>query len=559
MGLLITLFTAIMVYFFVSMSTPPLHFFPRAYQSVIKFFAYHKTYSAFLFVGIIVLLGYGFFSKPIATKETYTVTLSPITQYVKVSGQVQASKDANLSFQSAGEVVFVGVKVGDKVPQGKVLATLSAGDAQAALLQAQASLSNMQAVLSQLQQGPRKEEVAIKEQTVENTKNSLNQAYASLPDSIQNVDAITADVIKNKFSSLFVFTTGRYVLSFSSCDQRLQGDIEQKRTALENTLAEFQSKSTTISTLSSNEMIDTTFEKAYTAAIKTNDLVNLLSNLLLSSCSISNPGLDGYRTTLSLVKSSMTALFSDITLKRSALNSSKNAYSQATRDLDLTKAGTDPYKIKSQTALVSQAEAQVAQARAGLSKTIISAPFAGVISKVDLSLGETASMGKAAISMIALDGFEVQAKVPEIDIVKVQVGAHVDVTLDAYGKDILFPAIVTRINPTATTEGTVPVYTVIVTFVGSDPRIKQGMTANVKIVTQSKSSVIALPARFIKVLTSTQGQVTLLVKAKEEVRTVTLGIRGADGSFEILSGLVTGDVVVPPTTLDRQAQKQTSN
>ena len=535
------------------------NFIYRMYQSVIKFFAHHKTYTAFLFLSITVLLAYGLFSKPTVTKETYTVVLSPINQYVKVSGQVQASKDANLSFQTGGEVVYVGVKVGDKVSQGKVLATVSGGDAQASLLQAEANLANMQALLSQLQQGPRKEEIAIKQQTFENAKNSLNQSYASLPDSIQNVDAVTADAIKNKFSSLFIFNTARYALSFSSCDQRLQGEIEQKRTMLENILAEFQSKSTTISTLSSNEMIDATFEKAYQAAIATNNLVNSVSNLLLAPCSISNSSLDSYRTALSLVKTSMTSLFSDITLKRSALNNSKNAYSQASRDLELTQAGTDPYKIKSQAALVSQAEAQVIAARSGLSKTIITAPFSGIISKVDLSLGETASIGKTSISMIALDGFEIEAKVPEVDIVKVKEKARVDVTLDAYGKDIFFPSVVTRINPTATTEGTVPVYTVIVTFVGTDQRVRQGMTANVKIITESKSSVITVPARFIRVVTSTQGKVILLINGKEETRTVTLGIRGADGTLEALSGLVVGDVLLPPSTTERQAQKQTTN
>lgn len=531
------------------------NFLSQCYKSTIKFFAHHKTYTAFLFVIACAILLYGLLSSPKINSDTYTVLEGPINQYVKITGQVESSRDANLSFQSTGAVSFIGIKPGDRVAQGKVLATLQGGDAQVSLLQAEANLANQVAILDQLKQGARKEEVAIKEQTLENAKDTLTQAYSSLPDSIQNVDATTADVIKNKFSSLFTFNTGRYVLSFSSCDQRLQSEIEVKRTALENILADFQKKSSVVSAISSPETIDGAFSAAYQATLMTNDLVNGISNLLLSSCSISNPSLDSYRTSLSGAKTSMTALFSDIASKRSALLSAKNVVNQATRDLELTKSGTDPYKLKSQMALVSQAEAQVASARSGIQKTLIVAPFSGIISSVDLSLGETVGSGKTVISMLAVDSFEIQAKVPEIDIIKIKVGAKVDVTLDAYGQSEIFPATVTRINPTATTEGSVPVYTVIVTFKGKDDRIKQGMTANVQILSESKSRAIVAPARFVKVINKDKGQVTRISEGKEESLEVSLGLRGAEGLIEITAGLLVGDVLISPTTLDREPQK----
>ena len=538
--------------------SPSPSIFSYLYHGTIRFFAHHKTYTAFLFVMVSAITLYGVFSAPKVTGETVTVTRGTIEQYVRVSGHVESSKDANLSFQTAGQVADVLVKTGDAVTQGKVLATLSGGDQQAALLQAEASLSNTQAVLEQLQQGARKEEVALKEQAFENAKSSLDQAYSTLPDAIQNVDATTADVIKNKFSSLFTLANGRYQLSFSSCNQFLQGDLELKRTKLEDILAAYQTKSTVITTLSSIHNVDATFEQGYQAAIATNELVNGVSNLLLTPCSVANQSLDGYRTTLSIVKTTMTALFSDISLKRNALISAKNIVNQAHADLMLTQAGTDPYRIKAQVALVSQAEAQVAAAKSGLAKTVIRAPFSGVISNIDLSLGETVTAGKTVISMLAVNSFEIDAKVPEVDLVKVRVGAPVNVTLDAYGKDTIFPATVTRINPTATTEGTVPVYKVIITLTGTDNRVRQGMTANVEIVAESKIQIIVIPARFVKVQTNEIGTVKLLVNGKEEERTISLGIRGANGLIEVIGGLIGGEVLIPPITTTRQAQKQTS-
>ncbi len=528
------------------------------YQNTITFFARHKTYTAFLFVILVVILGVVVFSSPKTIGDTHQVEYQTVKQYVRVSGQVQSSKDASLAFQTLGTVAYVGVKAGDSVYQGQTLATLSSGDAQASLLQAEASLSNAQAKLEQLQQGARKEEIALKEQVAMNAKSSLDQAYSSLPDTIQNVDAITADVVKNKFASVFMLNNGRYQLSFTSCDQRLQGELEEKRTRLEDVLATFQTKSTTITSISSNDSIDKAFDLAYQSALATNDLVNTISNLLLLSCSVSNPSLDGVRTTLSTVKSSMTSMFSDITLKRSSLITAKNTYNQSMRDLELTKAGTDPYVIKAQQALVAQAEAQVAQARSGLSKTMIVAPFAGVVSDVALSIGETVTSGKTVISMLATDGFEVEAKVPEVDIVKVKVGAPVDITLDAYGKSVLFPAKVTRMSPGATVEGTVPMYKVVITFVGKDDRVRQGMTANVSIITESKSHVLAIPARYVKVITQEVGSVSILGEGKEVPTEVGLGVRGGDGLIEITRGLIGNEILVPPTTTVRQAQKQTN-
>lgn len=511
-------------------------------------------------MGVLVILvgAYIFLSSSKTATETAVATLGSLKQYVEVTGSVQASRDASLSFQTLGAVSYVGVKVGEVVPQGKVLATLQSGDARASLLQAQAQLESAQATLGQLAQGFRKEELAVKQQVVDNAKNSLLQSYIALPDTIRNVDATTADVIKNKLSSLFINNGDHYTLSFSSCDQGLQSKIETSRSKIENTLAEYQNKSSVISAISSQEDIDAVFELAYNATISTNELVSTISTLLLSSCSSQNTSLDTTRATLSTVRSTMNTLFADITSKRSTLNTAKNTLSQANRDLELAKAGTDPYKLKSQAAIVTQAEASVASAEAGLRKTIIIAPFSGTISDVAITEGETVTSGKAVISMLAVDSFEIEAKVPEIDIIKIKTGAVVDVTLDAYGKGVIFPATVTRVNPTAVIEGSVPMYKVIITFTGSDARIKSGMTANVNIITENKSQVITIPSRFVEIKDNAHGSVIVRNNKKDEVRDITLGVRGQGGLIEVTAGLVPGDVAAAPSDGVRSAQKQTN-
>lgn len=528
------------------------------FKKILYHFSRKPGTVALVVVGVIGVISYGFFSPSKVITETAIVKIGELKQYVEVTGAVQASREASLAFQSSGAVSYLGVKVGDVVHQGKVLAMLQSGDAQASLLQAQAQLEGAEATLGQLMQGSRKEELAIRQQSVDNAKNSLEQAYISLPDTIRNVDSTTADVIKNKLNALFTNVGDRHTLSFSSCDQNLQSAIEMSRSKLETTLAEYQKKSSVISAISSQEEIDTVFEQAYASTVATNNLISAISRLLLSSCSTQNTSLDASRATLSTVRTTMNSLFSEITAKRSALNSAKNVLAQAIRDLELVSAGTDPYKIKAQAALVTQAEAQVASARSGLQKIVITAPFAGIISEILVTQGETVSLGKTVVTVLAVNSFEIEAKVPEIDIIKIKTGARVDVTLDAYGKGVIFPATITRVNPTASTEGGVPVYKVIVTFIGKDVRIKSGMTANVNIITENKSQALIVPARFVEVKDEAHGVVVVRKDKKDTPREITLGIRGQGGLLEVLGGLVPGDEVVAPSTETRSAQKQTN-
>lgn len=535
-----------------------LNYISNFSKKVFNFLSLKIGTISIIVVCVLGVVAYNFFTKPQVIEDITTVKIGQLRQTVDVTGAVQPSREAKLSFQTIGAVSNVDVKIGDKVYQGDILASLQSGDAKANLLQAEAQLDSANATLGQLMQGSRKEEVAIKQQAVDNAKSSLEQSYRSLPDTIRNVDSTTADVLKNKLNTLFVSNQGHYNLFFSSCDQNLQSSIEIERLKLEKILLDFQNKASVVSAISSTEYIDGVFENSYETMIETNNLISLISSLLLLQCSTSNASLDDIRSTLSLVRATMNTLFLDITTKRSALISAKNLLAQAARDLDLIKAGTDPYKLKSQAAAVSQAEAQVASAKSGLQKTVIMAPFSGVISDVGITEGETVTSGKSVISILAVDSFEIEAKVPEIDIVKIKVGTQVEVTLDAYGRDIIFPAIVTRVNPTATTEGGVPVYKTVITFLGNDLRIKSGMTANIHIVTQNKTQTVTLESRFVEFRDETHGIVILRKNKIDTNREVTLGLRGQNGLIEVISGLVPGDEVVAPSTGVRTAQKQTN-
>jgi len=193
---------------------------------------------------------------------------------------------------------------------------------------------------------------------------------------------------------------------------------------------------------------------------------------------------------------------------------------------------------------VRAAEASADNYRAQFQKTIIRSPINGIVTKLDASAGETVTVNTPIVSVISAASFEIETYIPEADISKVKVGNTADVTLDAYGDDVLFQASVITIDIGETMIEGVTTYKTILQFTEEDERVKPGMTANIDILTAERNNVIAIPQRavssrngqkFVKLL-GDQGEV-------EEV-VVETGLRGSDGNLEITAGINAGDKII---------------
>ncbi len=446
-----------------------------------------------------------------------------ITEIVELSGPVEPVTSADLSFEKSGVVAFVKPKVGVKVYVGETLATLSGADAYAAVREAEAGVASAQATLDQLQSGPTESELNIKEQALASAKIDLENAESQIVDTVRNTQNSLTDIIEYKLSSLFLKNGSGYKLSFTSCDQFAQTDIESERSYFSN-ISIYDLASATLST---NNL---------------NSLLNKLNTLLTLPCSLSDSSLSANRLTVSAARASVSTIFSDISARKNLVQNASNAVARAERDLENTKSGTDINRIKSQKAIVDQAVSRVASARAQAAKNILSAPFSGVVTEVNITAGELSSVSKPAISMISDNAFQVKVKIAEVDIAKMKIGNTATITLDAY-RDQEFSAVLSRIDPSATIEGGVPRYGAVLSFVNKDDRIRSGMTANAKVVTQKIENALTVKASYIQIKTG-GGIVKVITATSSEDRIVKVGVRGSDGSVEILSGVTESDVLL---------------
>ena len=216
----------------------------------------------------------------------------------------------------------------------------------------------------------------------------------------------------------------------------------------------------------------------------------------------------------------------------------------AQKELDLKDAGSTDEQLELQEARVDSARANIAKVYADISKTIIQAPFDGIIVENNAEVGEIAIPNDSLITLMNEDGLHVEADISELDIGKINNGIEGFVTLDAYGDTVLFPVVVTQVDPAETIEDNIPIYEITVSFVENDERIKSGMTANVTINVSQKTQALAVPS-----LALFERNNSAFVRVYNENKTIVdknveIGFVSDDGYVEIVNGLNEGDVIV---------------
>ena len=208
-----------------------------------------------------------------------------------------------------------------------------------------------------------------------------------------------------------------------------------------------------------------------------------------------------------------TNLISDLSTQKANLSSaeSKLAYQKSNYDryktlFDKGLVSADDFENAKLAYLQAQesvttAKESVQKAQTNLSYATITSPIDGVVLSKAVEEGQTvaASFNTPELFTIAQDltNMQVVADVDEADIADVKEGARVTFTVDAYPDDT-FEGKVTQVRQSATTTNNVVTYEVVISAPNSDLKLKPGLTANVTIITQEKSDVLAAPVAALR-------------------------------------------------------------
>ena len=206
------------------------------------------------------------------------------------------------------------------------------------------------------------------------------------------------------------------------------------------------------------------------------------------------------------------------------------------------KIGSEIQYLQAKTNYEAQMKA-VAQMRAQLGKTIVKAPFSGVIDEVITEKGQVVGPGQQLMRIVNLSDMYVSANVPESFIGKIKNGAIVDVEVKSTGKTYKGKVrqIGNYINPNNRN------FSIEVAVPNSDNLLRPNQVAVLKIEDYKKANAILVPESIVtenavgeKIIytVDTSGKEPKAIK-----KTIVVGLTSG-ANIEVKSGLNKGEQII---------------
>lgn len=170
----------------------------------------------------------------------------------------------------------------------------------------------------------------------------------------------------------------------------------------------------------------------------------------------------------------------------------------------------------------------------------ITAPISGVVTERLIRIGNQVNPNQKVFAIASFNPLVARVFVPESEMGRLKTGQAVRILIDADGGEI-HEGRVTRISPVVDpASGTVKA-TIEITGSSHD-KLKPGMFARLKIITDTRNEALVVPKR---ALVSDDGKQTLFVVENGLARKKEVSVGYEDeGQVEILSGIKEGDDVV---------------
>ena len=381
-----------------------------------------------LVVGVLLLVGCGGAATPAESTAEAEAVARDTEGKVIAEAVVEPARWSDLRFTTGGTVVQVSVEPGDQVAAGDLVVELDHTDLALVVQEAEAAVASAQAQLAQVKAGPRLEEIAAAEHQLADAVAALSRATAQRDQlaagtTAAEIAAAQAEVAQAQAEQRAVEEMHRKAYKDKDEDTRKQADYQLH--AAREAVAAAQAK-------------------------------------------------------LEAAQGGAGARLRDAGAGVSAASAQRDV---AQAELDLLKAGVTPEEVAVSAAAVRQAEVAVATTEDALGRTEIRAPFAGVVTKVNVEAGETAAPGDVVVVLAGLDRLQARTiDLTELDVARVAEGQLVVVTVDAL-PGVELRGHVARIGLRSEDYRGDVVYPVIVELDEDAPGLRWGMTAVVEIET----------------------------------------------------------------------------
>jgi len=527
-----------------------------------KILAWTKTHKEICIVAVVLIAAAAFYSYKKSHAQasvryiTGAATTQTITSSIDSTGQITASQQLDLKPQSSGTVVSVNVKQGQEVKAGTVIATLDERSANNQILSARASVAQAQTNYDKVAAGISSDDAALAKLSLDSAQKALDKAKSDYDNTItvqqqavskaqttllnSGLTLTTQDIASNAgvtLSGTYTGTTeGQYNITLYQAMDGLHYIVSglSTQTGLLVRGVALPSGNGLYLTISQNGSI-------YSSANWTIDVPNKTSS--------------SYQTNLLAYTSAQTSQQQAIAQAQNAIDSAQSNLTQAQIQYNQKIAPPSSADVESAKAQLASAQTALANAETAYANNIIKAPFDGVVAKLDVQVGDSASAANAVATLVTKQQLA-EISLNEVDAVKIKVGQKANMTFDAID-GLNMTGSVVEIDTIGTVSQGVVSYSAKVALDTQDDRIKPGMSVNVSIITDVATDVLAVPSSAVK--TDANGSyVQILVNGKPQNVAVTTGISN-DSDTEIKSGLTDNQQIITQTIQTTTAKTSSGN
>ncbi|MBU4223934.1 efflux RND transporter periplasmic adaptor subunit [Patescibacteria group bacterium] len=566
---------------------------PKIFKSIVS----HKIMSAVIFV---LIAGGGYYSYKVIFGSSQTVSYvtaavekGTLITSISGSGQVSATNQVDIKPKTSGEIMAVYVVAGQEVKAGALFAAIDATDATRAVRDAETSLETAKLEMDKLLQ-------PADELTLLQSENSLIQARESKQNSEENLKKAREDgfnAVSNVFLNLPSIMSGLYDIMYSTNtglggasqwnidyyageagrhdEQAYQykADADTKyheaRSAYDRNFQDYKTTSRFSDDATIESLINQTYEtirKIAEATKSDNNLIQFYEDKMIEHNLKPASQANAHLSTLSSYTASTNGYLSSILSARNSIQDSKNAITSAERSIaektlsfKKTKSGPDELDIRAKKIAIQQKEDALSAAKQTLADCYIRAPFDGIIAKVSVKKGDSASSGTAAVTIITKQKLA-EISLNEVDIAKINSSAgkkqKATLVFDAIDNFSIAGEVV-EVDAVGTASQGVVTYNVKIELQTQDDRVKPGMSVSAAIITDIRQNVLMAPNSAIKQQGETS-YVEILENGILKQQIVETGLSN-DTMTEITSGLAEGQQIVTQTINSSSVSSATTN
>lgn len=523
-----------------------------------------------------------------APPPTGRVERGAVVTKVSASGSLSAIREQNLGFPKGAQLKQLLVKVGDRVTAGQVLAQEDDFAFRQTLDQLQGQLNSQRALFGK----------AVADPTVQGAQATLDQAHQILEATQKSVDAelaadqtATDQAHKQLDFDSYLLDKAQETLRADQVSCAATGGIPFTPPAPANGVGGAGGPNSSVGVGPAQAGVEDPARVGPVFAGSTGSGGSGPGG----SGGGGNPACNRIPTDQQAVLNGRRAVMTDKTTlqadqqkqnvdRAQGLVSIENArQSVVTAQNTLEAAAADrPFNIDQQVALVASIAAQVEAAQRDVDNTVLRAPVTGTVSAINglvgeflqpssgvsaLAPGSTApipglsgtssnsslSLGNPATGaqrpggtqFMILDNintFQVVVPFEESDAAKVAPNQKVDVTFDAV-PDLTRAGTVVSVSPTGSNISSVINYYATVVLNETDPRLKDGLTAQARVITNQVQDVLTVPNSAVR-KSGDQSTVTIIDAngTQQQVR-FQPGLVGDDRT-QVISGLREGQEVI---------------